>query len=269
MEEALRESENKYRLLVEQASDGIHTYDMQGNIIETNSKLCEMLGYTSEELLQLNVKDLIPAEDLAVDPIRFDELRAGKTILKERRLRRKDGVLFPVEISGRMIRDNVLQAIIRDITERKRQEESLLELTRQLERQSNVFNTTLSSITDFAYIFDREGRFLYANQPLLDLWGLKLDEAVGKNFFELQYPDDLALRLQQQIQQVIETGQVLRDETPYTSPTGAEGFYEYIFTPVKAADGRVEAVAGSTRDFTERKRVETVLRESRERLKWP
>ena len=266
IEAALRESENRYRLLVEQASDGIHTYDMQGNIIETNSKLCEMLGYTAEELLRLNVKDLIPAEDLAVDPIRFDELRAGKTILKERRLRRRDGAIFPVEISGRMIRENVLQAIIRDITERKRQEESLIELARQLERQSNIFDTTLSSITDFAYIFDREGRFLYANQPLLELWGLKLDEAVGKNFFELQYPEALALRLQQQIQQVIETGQVLRDETPYTSPTGAEGFYEYIFTPVKAANGKVEAVAGSTRDYTERKRVETALRESRERL---
>jgi PAS domain S-box-containing protein len=134
-EQALRESENKYRLLVEQASDGIHTYDMQGNFIETNSKLCEMLGYASEELLRLNVRDLVPAEDLAADPIRFDELRAGKTLLKERRLRRKDGTLLPVEISGRMIRDNVLQAIIRDITERKRAEQALMNLNEQLERR--------------------------------------------------------------------------------------------------------------------------------------
>ncbi|HEY9283785.1 MAG TPA: PAS domain S-box protein [Pyrinomonadaceae bacterium] len=265
-EQALRESENKYRLLMEQASDGIHTYDMQGNFIDTNSKLCEMLGYTREELLRLNVKDLVPVEDLAANPIRFDELGAGKTLLNERRLRRKDGTLLQVEISGKMIRENVLQAIIRDITERKRQEDSLRELTRQLERQTNIFNTTLSSITDFAYIFDRDGRFLYANRPLLDLWGIELNEAVGKNFFDLQYPDDLALRLQQQIQQVFDTGQALRDETPYTSPAGAEGFYEYIFTPVKASDGTVEVVAGSTRDYTERRRVETALRESRERL---
>ena len=113
-----RARENTYRMLIEQASDGIHTYDFQGNFIETNSKLCEMLGYTSEELLRLNVKDLVPAEDLAANPIRFEELRAGKTLLAERRLLRKDGSLIPVEISGKMIQEGVLQSIIRDISER-------------------------------------------------------------------------------------------------------------------------------------------------------
>ena len=132
-EEALRQSESKYRLLMEQASDGIHTYDPQGNFIETNSKLCEMLGYTREELLGLNVKDLVPAEDLAAAPIRFDRLRAGQTVLAERRLLRKDGTLLPVEISGRMIRDGVLQSIIRDISERKRAEEELYKAYDELE----------------------------------------------------------------------------------------------------------------------------------------
>jgi len=56
---------------------------------------------------------------------------------------------------------------------------------------------------------------------------------------------------------------VLSDETPYTSPTGIAGHYEYIFSPVIAADGTVEAVAGSTRDITERKRTEAALIETR------
>src|SRR6478735_8894112 len=71
----------------------------------------------------------------------------------------------------------------------------------------------LDAITDFAYVFDLGGRFAFINKPLLDLWGLTLDEAVGKNFFDLQYPDDLAARLQQQIQEVIETRQRVVDET--------------------------------------------------------
>jgi PAS domain S-box-containing protein len=114
---------------------------------------------------------------------------------------------------------------------------------------------TLASITDFAYIFDLDGRFLYANRPLLDLWGLTLAQAAGKNFFDLKYPDELAAKLQRQIQHVIETKQILTDETPYTSSSGSGGFYEYIFSPVLGPGGEVEAVAGCTRDITEKKRL--------------
>src|SRR5450432_3334855 len=115
----------------------------------------------------------------------------------------------------------------------------------ELARQARVLETVMSSIKDFAYIFDREGRFVFANKPLLDLWGLELKDAVGKDFFDLNYPAELAEKLQRQIQQVFETKKPLTDKTPYTSPTGAGGFYEYIFTPVVAADGSVELVAGS------------------------
>jgi PAS domain S-box-containing protein len=105
------------------------------------------------------------------------------------------------------------------------------------------------------------------NQALLNLWGLKLQDAVGKNFFELKYPDELAARLQQQIQEVFETGIGLTDETEYTSQTGGGGYYEYIFRPVLNREGNVELVAGSTRDITERKRVEAELRKSQPRLR--
>src|SRR5580692_1936527 len=149
-----------------------------------------------------------------------------------------------------------------DLTDRKQAEEALREIADRYERQSRVFDTTLSAITDFAYIFDREARFLYANQALLNLWGLTLEAAVGKNFFDLKYPDDLATKLHRQIQQEVASREVLSDETTYTSPTGAGGHYEYIFSPVVSADGRVEAVAGSTRDITERKRTEAALIEA-------
>jgi PAS domain S-box-containing protein len=136
----------------------------------------------------------------------------------------------------------------------------------ELEQRARVFETTLSAIADFAYVFDRDGRFLYVNKALLDLWGLTLEEAIGKDFFDLQYPDDLADRLQRQIQQVIDTRERLKDETPYTSPTGTFGYYEYIFIPVIGVDGQVEVVAGSTRDISDRKRAEDELREVHTRL---
>jgi PAS domain S-box-containing protein len=125
-----------------------------------------------------------------------------------------------------------------------------------LQISPRLFDQLLSSITDFAYTFDLDGRFTFINKPLLDLWGLRLDEAVGKNFFDLKYPDDLAAKLQRQIQQVIETRQRVVGETPYTSLTGAGGYYQYIFSPVTGPDGSVEAIAGTTRDITEQKRSE-------------
>jgi PAS domain S-box-containing protein len=152
-----------------------------------------------------------------------------------------------------------LSVNFRDVTESKRAEIDL-------RKQWQAFDTALSHTPDFTYIFDLEGRFTYVNRALLSLWQKSLDEAVGKNFFELDYPSDLAGRLQHQIQQVIETRDPVRDQTPYTGPTGETRSYEYIFVPIVAGDGRVEAVAGSTRDITERDRIEKALAASKQRL---
>ncbi len=143
----------------------------------------------------------------------------------------------------------------------------LREAVRALERQTRVFDTALSSIADFAYIFNKEGRFVFANQALADLLGLTPDAIVGKDFLELGYPPELAEKLQQQIRRVFETKELVRDETPFTSPTGQPGYYEYILRPVLARDGSVETVVGSTRDLTERKKAEEAFRESERRFR--
>ncbi|WP_375499041.1 PAS domain S-box protein [uncultured Nostoc sp.] len=147
-----------------------------------------------------------------------------------------------------------------DITERKQAESAWRQISAELERQLRKFDAIASSVTDFIYTFDLSGRFTYINQPLLDLLQKKSAQALGKNFFDLDYPTDLATRLQNQIQQVIETRQPLRDETPYTSAFGTRA-YEYIFVPLLDINGAVEAVAGVTRDITDRKQSEQALQE--------
>jgi PAS domain S-box-containing protein len=127
------------------------------------------------------------------------------------------------------------------------------------EQKWRVLDMMLSSFADFAYAFDRDGRFLYANRPLLNLWGLTLEEAVGKTFFDLKYPDELAARLHRQVLEVFATGKQILDETQYTSPTGVAGYYEYIYRAVVGIDGTVELVAGATRDITARRNEEEHL----------
>ena len=188
------------------------------------------------------------------------------------RVVRRDGSISWIDARGAVERDSTgnpvqFPGVILDITSRRSAEERATQLDFRLKQQSRIFDITLSSISDFAYIFDRDGCFAFVNQALLDLWGLKLEDAVGKNFHELKYPKPLADRLQRQIQQVFDTRTGLVDETPYTSPTGQGGYYEYIFRPVFGLAGDVEFVVGSTRNITERKRIEEKLRKSQEQYR--
>ena len=100
-EEALRTSEERYRTLIEQASDGIFVADPQGNYTDANSSGCVMLGYTREELLKLSLRDVVDPDELAVQPLRLKELQEGKTLLVERKLRRKNSSTFFAELSAK------------------------------------------------------------------------------------------------------------------------------------------------------------------------
>ncbi len=134
-EDAVRKSERKYRELMEQASDGIIIINRHGKLLTVNTKISEMLDYPREDLVGLNLSDLIPAEELADNPLAFEEIWAGKTVLRERRMRRRDNSLIPVEISAKMVESDQILAIIRDISERKaveRREKLAHDLGRQL-----------------------------------------------------------------------------------------------------------------------------------------
>ena len=119
-EQALRQSEERYRTLVEQASDGIFLTDADGKYLAVNSRACKMLGYEAAELLQMSGSDLVADQYVPLIPQSLKSLKAGNTHTKEWLLKRKDGTLIPVEISSKMLPDGTLQGIARDITERKR-----------------------------------------------------------------------------------------------------------------------------------------------------
>lgn len=127
LDHQVKESEARYRGLIEQAFDGIFLSDQSGYYSEVNPAGCAMLGYSREEILKLNMRDLITPEGLVNVPVRTAEMLKGATVRSERLFRRKDGTIFPVEISGKMLENGNLQGIVRDITERKRMEHTLQE----------------------------------------------------------------------------------------------------------------------------------------------
>jgi len=254
-EDTLRESEIRYRTLIEQASDGIHTYDFEGNFIDANTKLCEMLGYTREELLRINVRDLIPVEDLKAAPLRFGNLRAGETVISERVVRCKDGTLLPVEISGRMLPDGALQAIIRDITKRKQSEEAI-------RFQSHLLNTVEQAVI----ATDLSGRIIYWNRFAEKLYGWPAAEIRGRSILEIVLPQatqDQAAEIMSHLQ----GGQSWSGEFTVQRRDGTS-FCAYITdTPIYNDEGALIGIVGVSNDITERKRAEEALRESEERYR--
>jgi PAS domain S-box-containing protein len=128
------------------------------------------------------------------------------------------------------------------------------------EHDKLMFETILESCSDLISSFDLEGRFLFANKALTELIGLPLDKLVGKNHFDLDV--SIAEELKGLIEQAIHTKQAIRGEVPYTSGSGTEEWYEYLFTPVVDYEGHVEAVACIGRNVTQRKQTEIALNEA-------
>jgi PAS domain S-box-containing protein len=258
--------------IVDSSDDAIISKTLDGVITSWNRSAELLFGYRADEAIGRPITLVIPLERRAEEVEIIGRLSRGEKIDHFETVRvAKDGTLLDISLTISPVRDTSGQIVgaskvAREIGKQKKIQQETDELYRRLERQARIFDTTLSAITDFVYIFDRNGRFQYVNQALLDLWGLKLEDAIGKDFFDLKYPDELASRLQSQIQQVIDTKQTVRDETLYTSPTGAGGYYEYIFSPLIDAAGNVEVVAGSTRETTARKKAEEDLRNAKARL---
>ena len=138
-EETLRESEERFRTLVEHAADAFFLHDLKGKLVDVNQRACDSLGYTREELLALSVPDV----EIDYDSRRVGELWnpmvPGVPVTAEGTHRRKDGTTFPVEVRLGMFElggRQFMLALARDVTERKRAEEELRNSREQLRNLS-------------------------------------------------------------------------------------------------------------------------------------
>jgi anti-anti-sigma factor len=133
---AVRESEERFRLIVERAGDAIWLADEALRFIDVNPAACALLGYSREELLTLGAADVVPPEYVPRLHGLVSNLHAGASVTEEWELRRQDGGRVPVELSMRSPTSGRLQAVGRDITERRRAEEERERLLRR-EQETN------------------------------------------------------------------------------------------------------------------------------------
>ncbi len=150
-EQAVRESELKFRSLVDQAAEMLYLHDLDGNILDVNQAAVTHTGYTKSELLQLKTSDIDPDYVEREDQGRFwDNLTADEPLIFEARHQRKDGSIFPVEVTLGKVElgdDTYLLALVSDITERKRAEEKLQQYAADLERSNQELEQVATIIS--------------------------------------------------------------------------------------------------------------------------
>lgn len=137
-------------------------------------------------------------------------------------------------------------------------EERVRAAIRETRQQQRLYETVLSNTPDLVYVYNLQHRFTYANRALLAVWGKTAEQAIGKNCLELGYEPWHAEMHDREIDEVIATRRSIRGEVAFNGTNGHR-FYDYIFAPVFGADGEVEAIAGTTRDVTDRHKAVNVV----------
>ncbi len=262
-EEALYESETRYRRLHESMMEAFVSVDMNGHIQETNRAYQSMLGYSEEDLLQLTYPEITPEKWHAFERgiVEMQVLLRGHSDVYEKEYRRKDGTVFPVELRTFLIRNEAgkpagMWAIVRDITERKRMEGELRSTQDYLR---TVFNTGYDAII----IHDLNGKVIDVNDKMLEMYKVSREEAIDLHIIHdysiTENPVDDGFLIWNKVI----SGKNQFFEWKAKRPKDGSVFdVEVFLTRLLLPDGNF--ILSNVRDITDRKRAEIALRESEE-----
>jgi PAS domain S-box-containing protein len=262
IQEALIQSEAKYRELIENAIDLIFLVDLEGNFLEVNESLLRETGFSEDEILTSNFQEFLHPDDIGIALTAYEKGRAGQPFEFEMRGKKKDGsygwysfIIRPIgDAAGKPI---YVHGIARDITEKKRADEALKVSE---EKYRRVIENAQESITIIV-----DGVFHYANPMTERLTGYTLDELRTKSFADLVHPENRE-EIVKEIGRKLSGDQVTYPtDFRYVTKDGETGWYEGVAVSIPW-EGK-PAILSFARDITQRKLAEEALRESEEKFK--
>jgi PAS domain S-box-containing protein len=265
-EEALRESEERFRAIFESAPIAMAVRHLEDDSLQINQAFQEMLGYTAEEFQGMSFNDITHPDDLPESVRLFQELTEGKIshFVHERRYYHKGGELVWCQLALFGIRDSAgkLKYTIgmgQNITKRKRAEEAL---RAQQEFLRQVIDTNPNLI--FAKGWD--GEFTLANEAVAEVYGTTVDELIGKTDADFNVNPEEVAHFAQDDREVLEfmCGKFIPEEKITHAHTGETHWYQTIKVPLLSPDGKAYHVLGVATDITERKRAEEELLAAKE-----
>ena len=255
---------------------GIGVYDRDGDLTSFNERMRDYVGLArlpSREAASSHLWHGYDADNRPIPPDRHPGARAlrGEHVIPgvDFLYGAQDAPERWVRISAVPLRREGAEAIVvvQDVDDLRRAAERLAAAGAERASQSRLLQATLSSIPDFVYAFDPQRRFVYANSAMLALLDRPADRMIGKTFAELDYPVDLADRLNGHIDRILRDGATVEDEVFFRSPSGEGAYFAFLWGPVRGEDGAVELVVGVSRKTSERRAFEEQLKKNEARLR--
>ena len=256
-EEALRESEERFRLTIDEAPIGMALVSLDGRFVRVNRAFCEVVGYQAGELMNLTFREITHPEDVDTDLALAGQLARGELARCqfEKRYLRKDGTVVDTTVSVSILRDAAGAPLhyisqIEDITERKRVEKEL--------RDANVFlDAIVENIPLMLFIKESASlRFVRFNRAGEDLLGWPRESLVGKNDFDF-WPRDQAEFFIQKDRETTMRGKVVEiDEEPIKTRHQGLRILRTKKVPILDSAGNPLYLLGISEDVTEQRRIE-------------
>jgi len=256
-EEALKDSDERYRALFDRSLDLVYVRDLEGNFIDANSAALNLLGYRWEDIPTMNFASLLDASQFLKTVQILNELKETgfQKEPAEFKLKRRDGTFIYVETQESVIyrdgKPHSVQGVGRDITGRKNAEAAL-------KKSEGKFRSLVENINDVFYRLDGQGIITYVSPVVERLSQYKMGDLIGKSFIPLVYPDDLPALLDSLNRLV--GGQEEPWEFRILDKDGKIIFVRTSSRPIYE-DGQMVGVTALMTNITERKHLEQKLEE--------
>jgi diguanylate cyclase (GGDEF)-like protein/PAS domain S-box-containing protein len=263
---ALKDSEERFRAIFEQAAIGIAKLDVEGRFLQVNQRCCDLLGYSKAELQQRNCHEITHPEDRFLNQECNIKLLQGKTqnYSLEKRYIGKNGQVHWVNLTVAAVAKGdsscgYFIAAIEDISDRKRTEQ-------QLYQQECSFRTLAENLPDIIARYDRNYCCVYINPALETATGIPLQTPIGKPIDWVASSTAKGLDWRNYLKQIFETKQQQVIEFQYNTPQG-DRIYQAKLTPECSPEGTVDFVLIVTRDISEQQKALAALQESEQRFR--
>jgi len=254
-EKELKESEEKFRTIIENSADAIFVADTNGNYVFTNKKVTELLGFSQEEMVLKKITDLAPPEQADKFMSLFNQLLSLGKVTGELDLLRNDGSFLPVDLNAVVLPGRLIYGSCRDISEKKLAEKALIESEKK-------YRSIFENIQDVYYQIDNNGNISIISPSINKLSGYTSQELIGNpSTLFYYYPEERNALLEN----LARTGEVWDYEVRMRTKDEQIKYTSLNAHIMFDAEGKPIGIEGSLRDINERKHFELELEKSKEK----